>query len=37
MGIRTLMADNAPSARKYRFMSQLKMYFKTIEIKQTTL
>ena len=37
MGIRTLMADNAPSARKYRFMSQLKMYLKTIEIKQSTL
>lgn len=34
MGIRTLMAEMSPAARKYRFMSQLKHYFKSIETKQ---
>ncbi len=36
MGIRTLMVETAPSARKYRFMSQLRFYFKSIEPKQTS-
>jgi len=31
MGIRTLMVETAPSARKYRFMSQLRHYFKSLE------
>lgn len=31
IGIRTLMVETAPSARKYRFMSQLRQYFKSIE------
>lgn len=35
IGVRTLMVENAPSARKYRFMSQLRHYFKSIEAKQT--
>ncbi|WP_298505503.1 TetR/AcrR family transcriptional regulator [uncultured Maribacter sp.] len=34
IGIRTLMAESTPSARKYRFMSQLKQYFRSIEQKQ---
>ncbi len=33
LGIRTLMVETAPSARKYRFMSQLRQYFKAIESK----
>lgn len=33
IGIRTLMVETAPSARKYRFMSQLRQYFKSIEAK----
>jgi len=33
MGIRTLMAEGSPAARKYRYMSQLKQYFKSIEAK----
>lgn len=33
MGIRTLMVETAPSARKYRFMSQLRYYFKSLEPK----
>jgi len=37
LGIRTLMVENSPSARKYRFMAQLKQYFKSIEIKQATI
>ena len=37
IGIRTLMADNTPTARKYRFMSQLKQYFKAIEIKKESV
>lgn len=36
LGIRTFMVENSPSARKYRFMSQLRRYFKTIEAKQLT-
>ncbi len=32
-GIRTLMVGTAPSARKYRFMAQLRQYFKSIEAK----
>jgi AcrR family transcriptional regulator len=36
-GVRTLMVENAPSARKYRFMAQLKQYFKSIEIKQSAI
>ncbi|TMM58929.1 TetR/AcrR family transcriptional regulator [Maribacter algarum] len=36
IGIRTLMVENTPSARKYRFMSQLRQYFKSIEIKQSS-
>ncbi|MBD0779686.1 TetR/AcrR family transcriptional regulator [Maribacter sp. ANRC-HE7] len=37
MGVRTLMAENAPSARKYRFMAQLKQYFKSIAVKQSSI
>ncbi len=37
MGIRTLMAETAPSARKYRFMSQLRAYFKSLQPKTTTV
>ncbi|MGF1558606.1 MAG: TetR/AcrR family transcriptional regulator [Flavobacteriaceae bacterium] len=33
IGIRTLMVETSPSARKYRFMSQLRQYFKAIEAK----
>lgn len=33
IGIRTLMVETAPSARKYRFMSQLRQYFRSIESK----
>lgn len=36
IGIRTLMVETAPSARKYRFMSQLRQYFKAIETKQAS-
>lgn len=35
-GIRTLMVSATPSARKYRFMSQLKQYFRSIEAKTVT-
>ncbi len=34
IGVRTLMVETTPSARKYRFMSQLRQYFKSIENKQ---
>lgn len=37
MGVRTLMVETAPSARKYRFMSQLRLFLKSIENKQPTL
>ncbi|UWX55014.1 hypothetical protein NYZ99_20285 [Maribacter litopenaei] len=30
-GIRTLMVGAAPSARKYRFMGQLRSYLKSLE------
>ncbi|MDF4201501.1 TetR/AcrR family transcriptional regulator [Maribacter sp. SA7] len=32
-GVRTLMTSATPSAKKYRFMSQLRQYFKSIEAK----
>lgn len=37
MGVRTLMVETAPSASKYRFMSQLRLFLKSIENKQPTL
>ena len=37
LGVRTLMVESTPSSRKYRFMGQLKQYFKSIEIKQNTV
>ena len=37
MGVRTLMVETAPSARKYRFMSQLRLFLKSIENKQPTI
>ena len=37
IGIRTLMVETAPSARKYRFMAQLRQYFKSIEAKHSTV
>lgn len=37
MGIRTFMVENSPSARKYRFMTQLKQYFKSIEAKKESV
>lgn len=36
-GIRTLMAGASPSARKYRFMAQLRQYFKSIEVKPVAI
>lgn len=36
IGIRSLMVETAPSARKYRFMSQLRQYFKSIEVKTSS-
>ena len=33
IGIRTLMVETAPSARKYRFMSQLRQYFKALRVQ----
>ncbi len=36
-GVRTLMAGASPSARKYRFMGQLKQYFRLIEAKNVTV
>ncbi len=32
-GVRTLMTSTAPASKKYRFMSQLRQYFKSIEAK----
>ena len=32
-GIRTLMAGSSPSAKKYRFMTQLRQYFKGLEAR----
>ena len=37
IGVRTLMVETSPSARKYRFMAQLKQYFKSIESKNIAL
>tara|TARA_R110002167_G_scaffold206691_13_gene410777 strand:+ start:202 stop:819 length:618 start_codon:yes stop_codon:yes gene_type:complete len=36
MGIRTLMVDTAPATRKYKFMVQLRNYFRSLEPKTTT-
>lgn len=36
-GVRTLMAGSSPSAKKYRFMTQLRQYFKSIESKPVTV
>ncbi len=35
IGVRTLMVETAPSARKYRFMSQLRNYFKSMETQDS--
>ena len=35
-GVRTLMVGASPSAKKYRFMSQLRHYFKSLEAKSIT-
>lgn len=37
IGVRTLMVETAPSARKYRFMAQLKSYFRAMEPKTTMI
>ena len=37
LGIRTLMVETTPSARKYRFMAQLRQYFKSLEIKHPSI
>lgn len=37
IGIRTLMVETAPSARKYRFMAQLREYFKSIAAKHSAV
>lgn len=37
IGVRTLMVETAPSARKYRFMSQLRSYFKSMEPRTTMI
>ncbi len=37
IGIRTIMVEASPNALKYRFMSQLRQYFKSIETKQTVV
>jgi len=37
MGVRSLMVETAPSARKYRFMSQLRLFIKSIENKNAVL
>lgn len=36
-GVRTLMAGSSPSAKKYRFMTQLRHYFKSLEAKPVTI
>lgn len=36
-GVRTLMAGSSPSAKKYRFMTQLRHYFKSLEAKSVTI
>ncbi|TVZ16189.1 TetR family transcriptional regulator [Maribacter sp. MAR_2009_72] len=35
-GVRTLMVGSSPSAKKYRFMAQLRQYFKSLEPKAVT-
>ena len=35
-GVRTLMTGSSPSAKKYRFMTQLRQYFRSIETKPVT-
>ncbi len=37
IGIRTLMVETAPAAKKYRFMSQLRIFLRSIEAKHTTV
>lgn len=37
IGIRTLMVETAPSARKYRFMAQIRHYFKSLEPKRESV
>lgn len=37
IGIRTLMVETAPSARKYRYMSQLRQYLKAMEPRKVTV
>lgn len=37
IGIRTLMVETAPSARKYRYMSQLRQYLKSMEPRNITV
>lgn len=36
-GVRTLMAGSSPSAKKYRFMTQLRQYFKGIAAKPVSI
>lgn len=36
-GVRTLMVGSSPSSKKYRFMSQLRQYFKSLEAKPVTI
>ena len=36
-GVRTLMVGSNPSGKKYRFMAQLRQYFKSIEVKSVTV
>lgn len=36
-GVRTLMVGSSPSAKKYRFMTQLRHYFKSLEAKPVTI
>lgn len=36
-GVRTLMAGSSPSAKKYRFMTQLRQYFKSLEPKPVSI
>ena len=36
-GVRTLMVGSSPSAKKYRFMSQLRQYFKSLEANPVTI
>lgn len=36
-GVRTLMAGSSPGAKKYRFMTQLRQYFKSLEAKPVAI